>query len=257
MSELEKNENINKDECPFSWKNYFRSIWDELFLMVRYNLMFLLCCISVVTIPAAITAMHHVFVRVARGEKPGFKEDALPVFKREFGRSLLAGVLILLALLVSVTGFLFYIRFASESLFLMIPAVISGSIALLVYLMSSYIFTMLAILDLSLKDIIKNAYMLAILNIKYSLCSGIYILIIAAIGVLLFPVTVPLSLMVLFSLAMFTSAYFSYYGIKKCILKHRDSDVRKTNAIKTSIADLSKSKKGGEHARVNLSDQIT
>lgn len=68
MSELEKNENINKDECPFSWKNYFRSIWDELFLMVRYNLMFLLCCIPVVTIPAAITAMHHVFVRVA-GEK--------------------------------------------------------------------------------------------------------------------------------------------------------------------------------------------
>ena len=257
MSELVKNEKIDKEESPFSWKNYFRSIWDELFLLVRYNLMFLLCCIPVVTIPAAITSMHYVFVRIARGEKPGFKEDVLPVFKREFGRSLLAGILVLLALLVSVTGFLFYIRFAGENLFFMVPAVIIGSIALLVYLMSSYIFTMLAILDLPIKDIIKNAYMLAILNIKYSLCSGIYILIIGGIGVLLFPVTVPLSLMVLFSLAMFTSAYFSYYGIRKYILKHRDSDEGKPNAIKTSIADFSKSEKGGEHARANLSDQVT
>ena len=68
------------------------------------------------------------------------------------------------------------------------------------------------------------------------------------------PVTVPLSLMVLFSLAMFTSAYFSYYGIRKYILKHRDSDEGKPNAIKTSIADFPKVKRG-EHARANLSDQ--
>ena len=88
--------------------------------------------------------MHHVFVCVARGEKPGFKEDALPVFKREFEDPYRRGS-DTLALLVSVTGFYSISALPAKAFFLMIPAVISGSIALLVYLMSSYIFTMLAI----------------------------------------------------------------------------------------------------------------
>jgi len=255
MNALAKMENNKIDEYMFSWKNYFRSIWDELFMLVRFNLMFVLCCIPVVTIPAAITAMHYVFVRIARGEKPSLRKDALPVFKREFARSLLMGVMILIALMVSVTSFLFYIRLAAGNILFMAPAVISGSIALLVFLMSFYIFTMLALLDLPLKAIIRNAYMLAILNIKYSLCAGIYILFIAGIGVLLFPHTVPLSLMVLFSLAIFTAAYFSYYGINKYILKNRDNDADTPDAME-SVAGLSGIKKGGELAGSDISDQV-
>jgi len=252
MDKPARNEKTIKDDYAFSWKNYFRGIWDELFVLVRCNLLFILCLIPVVTIPAAITAMHHVFVRIARGEKPSIKKDAIPVFRREFGRSLLAGVLIFLALLVSVESFLFYIRFSSENLLFMAPAVISGSIALLVFLASFYIFTMLAIMDLRLKDIIKNACMLAILNVKYSLCAGLYVLIIAGIGVLLYPLTVPLSLMILISLAVFTSAYFSYYGINKYILKHRDSGEDNPNALKVPVTVFDK---GGGLAKPNLEDQ--
>ena len=68
MSELEKNENINKDECPLQLEELFSQYLGRVIPYGAVQPDVSACCIPVVTIPAAITAMHHVFVRVA-GEK--------------------------------------------------------------------------------------------------------------------------------------------------------------------------------------------
>jgi len=216
--------NNDSANFAFSWKKYFSGIWQELFLLMRYNLLFCLCCIPIITIPASITAMHNVSVCIIRGDKPSLKKDAIPVFKREFGRSLLLGSIVLAIEAMTVTGFIFYINLAKETTVFILLAVTVGAIALLVLLMSFYMFTMLALLDLSIKNVIKNAFLLTMLNFKYSICAGVYVLILIAISVFLFPLTIPLTVTILLALIFFTATYFSYYGINKFILSRKSFD---------------------------------
>lgn len=55
-----------EDASLLGWKNLFMTIWREIFTLVKANLCFLLFCIPIVTMPAALCALHGVCVDVVR-----------------------------------------------------------------------------------------------------------------------------------------------------------------------------------------------
>ena len=69
-------------------KTMFREFWE----LMKLNFLFLLTCLGVVTIPAAITARHYITLTMYRDKNHFLWRDYMKAFKTDFWRSLLGGV---------------------------------------------------------------------------------------------------------------------------------------------------------------------
>ena len=79
---------------------YFEILWREFFPLLKLNLLFIISCLPIVTIPAALTAMNRITVTMVRDRNYFMLSDYWDAFKRDFFRSLLAGVLVLVLVLL-------------------------------------------------------------------------------------------------------------------------------------------------------------
>lgn len=209
-----------EDGAPLElgWRHLFLTLWRELFLLIRANLCFLLFCLPVVTIPAACCALHGICVDAIRGKDvPVFKAywDAVRgLFLPAWGAFLCLGI----GEVVSVTGAAFYLRRASEMPLLLAPGLVATGIAVVGLLMLPYVFTMLPRVDLSLAKVLKNAFLLVFLNLKFSVCGGLVCLLLIAVQAALLLRVVPLILTISLSLTAYFGTYFSLYGLQQYIL---------------------------------------
>lgn len=159
------------EKLVFSWKNMFLTLWREVFVLIRTNLCFLLFCIPVVTIPAALTAVHGICVDAIQGKRSQVVRTFLNTLRSQFFQSwVLFGILSIMEFICSF-GAWFY--FTQGNLLTGILGLLMTAGAVVVVLMIPYCFCMLSRVDLALKDVIKNAFLLVFLNLKFSICSSV------------------------------------------------------------------------------------
>lgn len=202
----------------FGWKNLFLVLWREVFTLLRANLCFLLFCLPVVTIPAAITALHGVCIDAIRGKRCRVLRMFADTLKKQFLASW--GVFLALAALefVSIYGAWFYFGRASLFVGFGVLGLALTAVAVVGWLMAPSCFCMLARVDLPLRDVLKNAVLLAFLNLKFSLCCGVLTLAMLAALALFWLPLLPLILLCGFSLTAYLAAYFSLYGLQRFVL---------------------------------------
>ena len=58
-----------EEPLRFGFKHLFLTLWGCVYPLMKLNLCFFLFCLPVVTIPAAVTALHAVCVDLIRGER--------------------------------------------------------------------------------------------------------------------------------------------------------------------------------------------
>ena len=91
-------------------RRFFYLFWNHAWKLIRLNLLFLACCIPVVTMPAALCAMDRALIVLVREGNVLLWEEFRDEFKKDFWRSLplglLFGGLLFLGILLSVV-FLF------------------------------------------------------------------------------------------------------------------------------------------------------
>ena len=85
---------------------YLEILWREFFTLVGLNLLFIVTCLPVITIPASITAMSQITVTMVRDKNHFLFADYFRAFKRDFWRSLVAGLVFFV--LIAVFGFSTY-----------------------------------------------------------------------------------------------------------------------------------------------------
>lgn len=142
---------------------FFNTVGD----VILANLLFLLCCIPVITIGPALTALYHCMFRIVKGNLNGICRTYFRAFWQNFRQSLAAW-----AIFLATAGLLFLnIRFLQESksaagtvmIFLCGPA----TAALVIYFL--YVFPVIAVFSNRLGALIKNAYAFAFLHFPTTL----------------------------------------------------------------------------------------
>ena len=134
-------------------------LWQALSVvadMMLLNLLTLLCCMPVITMGAAFTAMNDVVIRIIRQENSGILKSYGRAFRQNLKKGTLFGLILLLAAGLLYIDYLCALAYA--------PAFRYGIAAMcvLVLAVAIYTFALLARYENSVVKTIKNAAMLAV-----------------------------------------------------------------------------------------------
>ena len=170
------------------------------------NLLFCLFCLPIVTMPAALCGINRVFIKLIREGHCFLWTDFIAEFKSSFPKSLPVGLLFggglfaswyLMSLGMTNGETLFGLFFSAMGIFLL----------LFTLLISGWTFVLIAMLPLKNRDLLKNACALATLEKGRSaaiLCAAATPM---AIGILLFPLSLPALVVFLIGLAWYTICF--------------------------------------------------
>ncbi len=126
------------------------------------NLLFIACCLPVVTIPPAITAMSKVFLNLAREGNTFFIKDFMDEFKESFWKSWVAFVPLLALIGIGIAGYA-----AIDDVYANLPViVVFVALCGLMYCQANYCFCMIALVDLPIGKIMKNSFLMVISEMR-------------------------------------------------------------------------------------------
>lgn len=156
--------------------------------LIGVNLLFLVCCLPIVTIPASLCALNRYCVKMVREGVGFFFDDYRKEWKNQLLRSLPAGILTALPL-----GYGYYLLSMSLSgqengvLFAFgLFWILSG------FVFGGYLFVLLAMLQLPFRELLQNALILLFAEWKTSL----YVLSVTAVSLILGWILFPYSAVV-------------------------------------------------------------
>ncbi len=194
---------------------FLKILYHELFEIMELNLLFLLLCIPVVTIPPVCAAMSKVTLCMVRQKEYSLRKTFWPTFRQSFGKSLLGGGALILGQLSAGYGMLFYYQLLETPIFY-IPFLLTTVLAVLLTAAELFLFPLIATVDLPLLAILKNAVLLPMLYPCRILAALLLIGLLTATCILLIPYTAPVILLLLFSVSSLIAAAAVSHGVQRC-----------------------------------------
>ncbi len=169
---------------------YYTHFWR----LIGLNLLFILFCLPVVTIPPTITALNKVLLNLAREGNAFFFKDFIDEFKSSFIKSWIAFIPWLVLIGIAVVGFA-SIGDVYASMPLIVVFVMLCSI---IYCQTNYCFCMIALIDLPLGKIIKNSAIMVLVEMKRNVLTIMTIPIVILCAIF-YIYSIPVTLLFLFS----------------------------------------------------------
>jgi uncharacterized membrane protein YesL len=189
---------------------------------ISLNILFLVFCLPVVTIPAAFAATNRVCLVLWREGNCFLWEEFWSEFKREFIRALLVGIpavcgigLMALGLILNGEGMSVIAAWTLRILFAAGGAWCSA--------VTSYAFGMLALIRLPVGKILSNALFLTMLEPKRTFGIVVFGSGVVLLGGFFLPYTLPLCLFIWCAFWQFGVSALSYGPIKRRVLASNES----------------------------------
>ncbi len=167
----------------FSMDNKFFQAMGRIADLLILNLVFLVCCIPVVTIGPALTALHYVTLKMARNEESYIIRSFFKSFKQNFRQGLIINLILLATIAI------LYVDFR------LIPAIGGVTAKVLQYLlmvlafllamMYMYIYPVLAKFYNPITAVFKNSLLMAIRHLPYTILE--LVITVLPFGILLIP----------------------------------------------------------------------
>ena len=134
------------------------------------NILWLVCCLPIVTIGASTTALFYVTLKVAKNEEGNLTRSFFHSFKENFRQSTIIWLILLaVGIILALDGYVFYhMRF--ENVFWTVGTAIFFVAAVAYAIVLMYIFPLLARFDNTIKAMFKNSIML---GMRFLLCTVI------------------------------------------------------------------------------------
>jgi len=225
---------------------YLETLWREFFPLIKLNLLFIITCIPVVTIPASLTAMSRITATMVQDRNYFMLSDYWDAFKRDFWRSLLAGVLFLVGLaLFGLSTWFYYMLAQATNKFFLIFAGASLGMLLTVFGGAVYFFPMLAMVELPTKKLLLNSVLMVYTCFKRSFPAMVLTLALIFAGVGLLPYSLLFVALIMFSLTSMTSNFFIVRSIETVVLGKKETpegnlveEVEETATAQLSSAQL-------------------
>lgn len=131
------------------------------------NMVMIICCIPIITIGAAYTAMHYVLLKIVRDEEGYLMRGFFGSFVRNFKQATLTWLLMLIVIAVYIGDAIIFSYSNISFPKALIIAVIAVSVITL--MIGTYVFPLLARFDNTIRNTIKNAAILAFANLPRTL----------------------------------------------------------------------------------------
>ena len=178
-----------------------------------------LCLITAVCFGPATTAMTKICRNYSQERNAFFFSDFKDTFVKCFKQSCIMGIIDVIFAVGFSVAIPAYMQWAQENSMMYVPFIISLSFLIVFFTMHFYIYLMIASTNLSLRQILKNSFILVPAGIKATLCTLLaWILAIALVlitgmyAVILIPIW-PLSFI------CFVDAYTCYPLIRKYVIQ--------------------------------------
>lgn len=145
-----------------AWAVLWRVVKENWVQIVGVNLLFVLCCVPVLTIPAATAGLHRVMLDRIRGRWERPLASFFSEFRTAFWRRAAVGLLLLLVP-VSLSCYAWMLQKPS------VAAGIFAAASLIVFCITSYFYPLLVLLDVPVLKNLKNACCMAALEWRTTL----------------------------------------------------------------------------------------
>ena len=189
----------------------------RLLTLIGLNLLFCVTALPIVTLPNAFASLYYCTNLLLREEEFPLLKTYFKAFQSEFLKTLGAGWVILLLLFGAVFGALFY--WSINSAVALVFSFLCLILSVYLYIVSCNLFYMLARIRLPVGALLKNAFLLAFLQpIKQTAACLLSALIIGA-ATWWFPQTLPVMLLIIFSVAVMIACYGVRDKIEKSIVR--------------------------------------
>lgn len=187
--------------------------------LIQLNLLYVLFCIPIITIGPATVAMMKI-VRYYNEGKPVFlMSDFWDAFKSNFFQGLIMGIITAVTAVLSVTALTFYYAKIPSNWLYWIPMAFISMMSLVALFASFYTFLLISTVNLKMFFILKDAIMLAFLGMKTNFITLFFTGIILAISWLFVPLTIPVLLIITFSLTAMIMCYNSFQHVYRFVIR--------------------------------------
>ena len=217
------NDGPKKKRFFYFFELYGRKFWK----LLELNLLYVLCCIPIVTIGPATCGLVYILRNFAN-EKPVFMvSDFFDAFKSNVKQGFALGILDILS--TGIVGFalLWYIANQGLSIAMAIPLGICIVVLLLLMFMRFYTYLMTVTVELPVRHIIKNSFIFAFLGLKTNIITAFWtILLVVPLLWFLPAVWILVFLLIGFSTVWFIATFNSYPYIVKYIIEPHERQMR-------------------------------
>lgn len=138
---------------------FLRLLWQNLFWLIILNLLFLVCCLGIVTIPAAAAALHSACQSILLG-RSGLVRLFWHSFRAHLLRAISVGLCFLAGPLLALYGCVFYFQLSRGSGPMLALSVFALVCLYLLFCMGGFAFCMLCRVELGTGAVIRNAFFL-------------------------------------------------------------------------------------------------
>ena len=152
----------------FDLDSPFMRFLSRLADLMILNILVLIISIPVITIGAALTAMHYVLIKMVRNEETYITKMFFKSFKENFIQSTIEWIIIMAVLGVFVADYFIFVRSGQEFSIVFMIAILAVSVLVLMSMM--YVFPLQARFYNTVGRTFKNSVLIMILNFPKSIC---------------------------------------------------------------------------------------
>lgn len=189
----------------FNMDNKFFQIMGKLSDLIILNILFSLCSLPIITMGASITAMYYVTLKMVKDTESHIAKSFFKSFCQNFKQATGIWMLILLSVGI-IVGDIYIITHYNTPLEMPLMIIFIALAFMLVFIFS-YVFPLLAQFDNTVKQTFKNALLMSIRHLPYT----ILIIIITIVPLVLYSISSRLmymAFMVGFSIIAFLNSFF-------------------------------------------------
>ncbi len=234
---LKEGRGVRKDEPKKKGiMRLFEIIARDMGDLLKLNIVYLICCIPIVTIGPATTALSAVMTKRIRDIPCYVFHEYKKAFKENFKRSFIAGLLVGFFLILSSVAAYFYSNWntsavgTGEQIVTLMLSSITIVMFVIIFIASNYLFTLIAVIDLPLKQQIKNALLLTVAFLPRSGLILVTIVPIWVATILFFPFTVICFFVYHFSLVNLIANMNVWAVVEKVFVNDNDESLDQDDA---------------------------
>lgn len=198
-------------------KVFFRIVQDHYLNIIGLNLLFLVCCLPIVTIGPALKSLTSVTMNMVRNKPVRIVYDFFREFKNQFILSLGLGFIINSIFVLMTLSIQFYVSKSS-----LIHSVFAGIlVCLFIYLILAYMYLLneKIYLDLTFKNMVKNALLLVLATPKALLVITTTVILPFYLSLKSLAVGIPYLFIGYFSISSVIGSILSFEALNRYITK--------------------------------------
>ena len=172
-----------------------RNSWE----LVQLNLLILLACLPLVTIPAALVAGARICVLMLEDKPVYLGRDFLEAFRQRFWTATALGLVATASIALPTYAAFIFLQAAPHNIALALPLAVSASTALFAAIAAAYALALLALRDQPLGLLLKRALLGGLARPLPALAAVAVVALLWALHVLFYPVSIFMPVLINFS----------------------------------------------------------